>query len=65
MLIHHTIAQLRALHLHGVARALEEQLAQSAAAALPFEERFALLVQREIAERDTRRLWHALSRPHA
>lgn len=56
MLTHHTITQLKALRLEGMARAFEEQLAQSAAAALPFEERIALLVERELAQRDTRRL---------
>jgi len=56
MLTHHTITQLKALRLEGMARAFEEQLAQSAAAALAFEERLAMLVEREIAHRDTRRV---------
>jgi DNA replication protein DnaC len=56
MLTHHTITQLKTLRLKGMARAFEEQLAQSAATALAFEERLALLVERELAHRDTRRV---------
>ena len=37
MLTHHSLTQLKTLRLDGMARALEEQLAQSAAAALSFE----------------------------
>jgi hypothetical protein len=39
-----------------MARAFEEQLTQPASHALAFEERFGLLVDRETAWRDTRRL---------
>jgi DNA replication protein DnaC len=56
MLTHHTITQLKELRLAGMARAFEEQLSQSAAAALGFEQRVAMLVERELAYRDTRRV---------
>jgi DNA replication protein DnaC len=56
MLTHHTITQLKELRLAGMARAFEEQLSQSAAAALAFEERLAMLVERELAHRNTRRV---------
>jgi DNA replication protein DnaC len=55
MMMHTTIAQLRTLKLDGAALALEEQLAQPGAAAMSFEERFALLVDREIHHRNDRR----------
>ena len=56
MMTHQTVTQLRGLRLDGMARAFEEQLTQPAASALAFEERFALLVDRELAWRATRRL---------
>ncbi|HUL68577.1 MAG TPA: IS21-like element helper ATPase IstB [Burkholderiaceae bacterium] len=56
MLTQHTLTRLRSLKLDGMARAFDEQLAQPASHALSFEERFALLVDREVAWRDTRRL---------
>ena len=56
MLNEHTLDQLRRLRLDGMVRALEEQATNSAAAALGFDERFTLLVQREIAWRDDRRV---------
>src|SRR5579862_9917638 len=56
MLTHQTVTQLRSLRLDGMARAFEEQLTQPAATGLAFEERFGLLVDRELAWRDTRRL---------
>jgi DNA replication protein DnaC len=51
-----TLNQLRDLKLDGMARALEEQATQSAMASLSFEERFALLIDRENAWRDSRRI---------
>lgn len=60
MMTHHTLTQLRSLKLDGMARALEEQMTHSAAAALSFEERFGLLLDRELAWRDTRRLQRLL-----
>jgi DNA replication protein DnaC len=56
MLTQQTLTRLRSLKLDGMARAFEEQLAQPASHALSFEERFGLLVDREVAWRDTRRL---------
>lgn len=56
MLTHPTHDRLLALGLAGMAKALEEQRRQPDQAALPFEERFALLVDREAAERETKRL---------
>ena len=55
MMMHTTLAQLRGLKLDGLAGALQEQLTQPAMAAMSFEERLALLVDREIHHRDTRR----------
>lgn len=51
-----TIASLHALKLHGFAEALAAQRSQPEAAALSFEERLALLVDRENALRHDRRL---------
>jgi len=56
MLMQHSLEQLRALRLEGMARAFEEQLAQPAMAALSFEERFAQLVDREVLVRDDKRV---------
>jgi DNA replication protein DnaC len=56
MLTHQTITQLRGLRLDGMARAFEEQLTQPHAGGLAFEARFGLLVDRELAWRDSRRL---------
>ena len=52
----HTLTQLRSLRLDGMLRAIEEQATSSAATALGFDERFSLLVQRELAWRDARRV---------
>jgi DNA replication protein DnaC len=52
----HTLTQLRSLRLDGMVRAIEEQATSTAASALGFDERLALLVQREVAWRDDRRL---------
>lgn len=56
MMMQHTVTQLRALKLDGMARAFEEQATQVAITALSFEERFTMLVDREAAWRDSRRL---------
>lgn len=56
MLIHPTLDQLRALRLEGMAKALEEQLQMSDIEDLRFEERLALLIDRESTERASRRL---------
>lgn len=52
MLSQHTIATLRIMKLTGMALAFEEQLTQSAVQPLNFEERFSLLVDREITYRN-------------
>jgi DNA replication protein DnaC len=56
MLMQQTLTRLRSLKLDGMARAFEEQSAQPASHGLGFEERFGLLVDREVLWRDTRRL---------
>ena len=56
----HTLNQLRALRLDGMVHALEEQATSTAATALGFDERFGLLVQREVAWRDDRRVQRLL-----
>ena len=55
-MMHTTIAQLRTLKLDGLAAGLEEQLAQVGMTALSFEERLALLVDRETHHRKDRKL---------
>jgi len=56
MLTHPTEQRLIALGLAGMAKALEEQRRQPDIAALGFEERLALLVDREAIERENKRL---------
>jgi DNA replication protein DnaC len=56
MLITPTIDKLNALALSGMARALVEQLERPDYTALSFEERLGLLVDREMQDRDNRRL---------
>lgn len=60
MLKHPTYDRLVELGLTGMARALEEQRSQPDASALTFEERLALLVDREVAERRNKRLANRL-----
>lgn len=60
MLIQPTLDALNGLKLHGMAAALTEQLTQSAAQGLPFEERLGLLVEREVVFRENRRLTRLL-----
>ena len=56
-LLHHpTTDHLCELGLVGMARALEEMRRQPGSASLNFEERLALMVDRERLERDTKRL---------
>jgi DNA replication protein DnaC len=52
MMIHATIATLRRLRLNGMAKALEEQQALPECDRLSFDERLAMLVDREAIERD-------------
>ena len=56
MLTHPTEHRLVALGLAGMAKALEEQRRQPDIAALPFEDRLGLLVDREAIERENKRL---------
>jgi len=56
MLIQQTREHLHTLRLTGMLQALDEHLAQPAMAELSFEERFAMLVDREILYRENRRL---------
>jgi len=56
LLNEHTLDQLRGLRLDGMVHALTDQATSAAAAALAFDERLALLVQREIDWRDGKRL---------
>lgn len=56
MMMHTTLAQLRALKLDGLAAGLEEQLSLPGMAAMSFEERLALLVDRETHCRSARKL---------
>src|SRR5712692_7827295 len=56
MLTHPTHERLITLGLTGMAKALQEQRRSPDLDALSFEERVGLLVDREAAERDTKRL---------
>ncbi len=60
MMMHTTITQLRTLKLDGLALGLEEQLTQPGMTALSFEERLALLIDREVHYRSDRRLTRLL-----
>ena len=60
MFIQPTLDSLNRLKLHGMATALSEQMTQSAASGLAFEERLGLLVEREALYRDNRRLTRLL-----
>ena len=64
MMMHTTLAQLRSLKLDGLAAGLEEQLAQPGMAALTFEERMALLIDREVHARNDRKLVRLLKNAH-
>jgi DNA replication protein DnaC len=55
MMTQQTLTQLRSLKLGGMGDALQEQLSQPGMSDLSFEERLALLVEREVASRDDRR----------
>lgn len=55
MMMNNTLAQLRDLKLAGMASAIEEQLSSSASTALSFEERLALMVDREVHHRGDKR----------
>ena len=61
MMTQQTLTQLRSLKLSGMADALQQQLTQPSMSAMSFEERIALLVDREVASRDDRRRTRLLS----
>jgi hypothetical protein len=56
MLAHPTQERLLALGLAGMAKAFDDQRRQPDVAALSFEERFAMLLDRETMERQNKRL---------
>jgi DNA replication protein DnaC len=56
MLKHPTLEKLYAMKLFGMAKVFKEQIGQPEADGLSFEDRFALLVDREVNERENRRL---------
>jgi DNA replication protein DnaC len=62
MIVQQTLTRLRELRLEGMAEALEEQLALPSSATLAFEDRVALLVEREVAYRDRSRLGRLLAK---
>jgi DNA replication protein DnaC len=64
MLTQQTLQHLRALKLLGMADAFAQQLEQPKTQLLSFEERFALLVDRERTHRDNRRLQRLLRSAH-
>ena len=55
MMMNNTLAQLRDLKLAGMATAIEEQLSSNASTTLSFEERLALMVDREVHHRGDKR----------
>ena len=55
MMMNTTLNQLRGLHLETMAQTLEQQLTQSGIGDMSFEERLALLVDREVHGRQDRR----------
>lgn len=61
MLNHPTADKLRELRLPAMARGFVEQMADPHLAALPFEERLGLLVDRQITERDSQRMVRRLA----
>ena len=62
MLTHPTLEKLQALRLTGMAKALEEQMQMIGLEELSFAERLGLLVDREMTERESRRLKDRLAK---
>ena len=56
MLTQSLLNQLKELHCHGMIEALQEQMKQEDINQLSFEDRFALLVDRESLTRENRKL---------
>ena len=55
-MLHQSIDKLRAMRLTGMAKALEKQLAQADIDRLSFDERFAILIDREDVDRQNQAL---------
>jgi DNA replication protein DnaC len=64
MMTNTTIEQLRTLKLHGMAGGLQEQLTQAGMTGISFEERLALLVDREVHLRNDKRQERLLKLAH-
>ena len=62
MLTHPTLEKLQTLRLPGMLKALNEQQQMTDIDSLGFEERFALLIDREMTERENRRLGSRLKK---
>lgn len=62
MLPHPTLEKLEELRLYGMLRALDDQIRMPECQSLSFEERLGLLVDREVAERQSRQLATRLKR---
>lgn len=62
MLTHPILEKLSNLRLHAMARALEEQMNMPDAGSLSFEERLGLMVDREMTDRENRRLTTRLAK---
>src|ERR1700758_1452129 len=62
MLTHPTLEKLQALRLTGMAKGLEEQLQMTGLEEIGFAERLGLLVDREMTERENRRLKDRLAK---
>jgi len=60
LLNEHTLDQLRGLRLDGMVHALADQATSASAGELAFDDRLAMLVQREIDWRDAKRLTRLL-----
>ena len=56
MMYHPTLDKLQQLKLTGMLRALQEQEAVPDIRTMPFEERLGLMVDRELTDRDNRRM---------
>ena len=64
MMMNTTLEQLRSLRLAGMATGLQEQLSQAGMTGLSFEERLALLVDREVHWRSDKRQARLLKAAH-
>lgn len=62
MIVQQTLTQLKNLSLEGMADAFEEQITMPSSQTLSFEDRFAMLVEREAAHRNDRRLTRLLAK---